>query len=99
MPPKKKAGAAPALRFDQRLVLNQWVTSLLEVPTFEDLADRLRAPECEGRDDEGVSNFHRTLVLRLHRTLLPDDLLLAYDANIARHWRRITETHPERRSI
>lgn len=88
-PPKTKKAAA-TLRFDQRLVLNQWITSLFEVPSFDDLADRLRSADLEGYDEVNVAKFHRQLVLRLKRDLLPDDLLLTYDANIVRHWQRIT---------
>jgi len=87
--PKQKAGAQ--LRFDQRLVLNQWLLSLFEVSDFETLADWLRPPELEGYDEENVSRFHRQLVLRLIQPKhLPPDLLLAYDQNIVRHWQRIT---------
>lgn len=88
MPPKKKAGA---LRFDQRLVLNQWLTSLFEVADFETLAEWLRSPDFEGYNEENVSKFHIQLVQRLIQPKqLPPDLLLAYDANIVRHWQRIT---------
>ena len=89
MPPKKKT---EALRFDQRLVLSQWLISLFEVADFETLAEWLRPVDLEGYDEENVSRFHRQLVLRLIQPKqLPPDLLLAYDANIVRHWQRITE--------
>ncbi len=49
----------------------------------------------EGYDEENVSLFHKQIVLRLHHELLPDELLLAHDANIVRHWQRITERRTE----
>jgi hypothetical protein len=80
------------LPFDQRLVLNQWLLSLFEVGSFEDLARMLDDPELEGFDDEGISRFHHALAMRLlDRAQLTRDDLLAYDQNIVRHWRAITE--------
>ena len=42
---------APALRFDQRLVLNQWILGLFEEDSFiplteADVQSRLRGPAC-----------------------------------------------------
>ena len=83
---------ANRLPFDQRLVLNQWLLSLFEVGSFDDLAKMLDDPELEGFDDEGTSRFHHALAMRLFdRAQLTRDDLLAYDQNIVRHWRAITE--------
>jgi hypothetical protein len=71
-------------------VLNQWLLSLFGVQTFEQLAAHLKAPEYEGFDEANVSRFHHGLRLLFDRPELPNDLLLAYDQNIVRHWRRIT---------
>jgi hypothetical protein len=80
------------LRFDQRLVLNQWLLGLFEAGSFDDLARMLDDPELEGFDDEGISRYHHALALRLFdRAELSRDALLAYDQNIVRHWRAITE--------
>jgi len=82
------------LRFDKRLVLHQWLLNLFGVSSFERLTAHLKAPELEGFDEDNVSRFHRALCLHLpqaKRAELPDDLLLGYDQNIVRHWRRITE--------
>jgi hypothetical protein len=68
--------------------------SLLGVPSFERLAANLKAPELEGFDADNVSRIYRALCVYLpqeKRVELPDDLLLGYDQNIVRHWRRITE--------
>lgn len=83
---------ANRLPFDQRLVLNQWLLSLFEVSSFDDLARLVDDPQLEGFDDEGISRFHHELALRLFdRAQLTRDELLAYDQNIVRHWRLITE--------
>jgi hypothetical protein len=84
-------------------VLHQWLLDLFGVSSFERLAANLKAPEYEGFDENNVTRFHH--VLRLgdmetrgegdlspspRRQVSPSDLL-AYDQNIVRHWRRITE--------
>ena len=98
MPPRtaRRAGANAGtaerpLRFEQRLVLHQWLLGLFGVPSFERLAANLKAPEYEGFDENNVTRFHHNLKLLFDRPELPHDLLLAYDQNIVRHWRRITE--------
>src|SRR5712692_5845018 len=93
--PTRRRASVPAskpLKFYQRLVLNQWILSLFGVARFEELGGDLKAAHLEGLDENNVSNFHQALRLRLfERKELPHDLLLAYDQNIVRHWRQITE--------
>jgi hypothetical protein len=72
-------------------VLHQWLLGLFGVRTFDQLAANLKASEYEGFDENNVSRFHHNLRLLFDRPELPEDLLLAYDQNIVRHWRRITE--------
>ncbi|GIW56285.1 MAG: type III restriction endonuclease subunit R [Nitrospiraceae bacterium] len=101
MPPRtaRRSGANAGtaqmpLRFEQRLVLHQWMLSLFGVSSFERLTANLKAPELEGFDENNVSRFYHALCLHTpadKRPHLPDDLLLAYDQNIVRHWKRITE--------
>ncbi|MFA4943539.1 MAG: DEAD/DEAH box helicase family protein [Lentisphaeria bacterium] len=97
MKPNKKAATgiaagAPRLKFEQRLVLNQWLLDLFEVESFGKLTKLLNSPELEGFDAENVSRFHYALTERvLEHERLPRELLLGYDANIVRHWRAITE--------
>lgn len=80
------------LRFDQKLILNQWLLDLLEVSDFDQLAEWLKDPSLEGVDENNISHYHHVLRSRLfERKELPGDLLLAYDQNIVRHWKRITE--------
>lgn len=81
-------------RFEERLVLNQWLLGLFGVFKFEHLADKLKAPELEGFDENNVTRFYHALCIYIHpdrRPALPDNQLLAYDENIVRHWKQITE--------
>ncbi len=83
--------AQPELRFDQRLVLNQWLIGLFAVQTFETLAEWLRDPALEGLDEDGVTRLHRELAQRLpHGSPLTPDILRGYDNNIVRHWSAIS---------
>ena len=83
---------ANRLRFDERLVLNQWLLSLFEVASFDDFAVGLDDAQFEGLGDDNISRLHHELALRLFdRPQLTRDALLAYDQNIVRHWRAITE--------
>src|SRR5579875_1126511 len=84
MPPRtaRRAGANAGtaerpLRFEQRLVLHQWLLGLFGVPSFERLAANLKAPEYEGFDENNVTRFHHNLKLLFDRPELPHDLLLA----------------------
>lgn len=89
-----RADEQKPLRFEGQLVLQQWLLGLLGALSFEDLAKKLKAPELEGFDEDNVSRFYHALCLHIplkQRPDLPDDLLLAYDQNIVRHWKRITE--------
>lgn len=87
----RRARAEEPLRFEQRLVLHQWMLDLFGVRSIEKLAAPLKAPELERFDENNVSLYHHSLKLLFDRPELPEDLLLAYDQNIVRHWRRITE--------
>ena len=80
------------VKFDQKLILSQWMLSLFEVKDLNALADMLRDPSLEGFDSENISHYCHVLRARLFdRKELPGDLLLAYDQNIVRHWKQITE--------
>ncbi len=84
----------PAMPFDRRLVLHQWMLSLLGQTRFEDLAQHLRDERLEGLDDHNVHRFCHELLIRIpseDRPELPDDVLLAYDQNIVRHTQRLNE--------
>src|SRR5213080_489436 len=83
-----RARAARPLRFDQRLVLNQYLLGLFGVQTFEELAAGLDDPAYEGWDENNVSRLYHALAARFYNlpTRNPPgpsrDDLLRYDANI-----------------
>ncbi len=87
----KKNAKASKVKFEHRLVLVSWLLDLFGVATFDDLAKHLRDPAFEGFGEDGISRYHQCLKLTFERPDLPDDLLLAYDENIVRHWKMITE--------
>ncbi len=88
---KRSAKAAKTkIKFEHRLVLANWMLELFGVATFEDLGKHMRDPDSEGFNEDNISRFHQCLKLILHRPELPDDILLAYDGNIVRHWKGIT---------
>ncbi len=92
----------PALRFDQRLVLNRYLLGLFGVESLEAIADGLKDPLFEGWDEENVSQFHHVLAARFPRLTELDppgpsrDDLLRYDGNIYRHTEAISHSRPER---
>jgi hypothetical protein len=87
----KRNQNAKSIKFEHRLVLTHWMLDLFGVATFRDLAKHLDEATLEGFTDDGVSRFHQQMKLIFDRPELPNDLLLAYDENIVRHWKAITE--------
>lgn len=88
----RRARSERPLRFDERLVLYQWMLELFEIPSFETLAKEMREPEREGFSEDNVSRFYHFLNERFFdRQELSADVLLGYDQNIVRHWKKITE--------
>jgi hypothetical protein len=87
---RNRRKAKNKLKFDQRLVLTNWMFSLFGVATFEGLGKHMRDAASEGFDEDGISRFHQCVKLLFDRPELSNDILLAYDGNIVRHWKRIT---------
>lgn len=80
------------LRFNEKLVLNQWILSLFEVENFAKLAEELKDAELEGYDENNISLFHHQLTQRLfERGQLSNQILLTYDENIFKHTHRLNE--------
>jgi hypothetical protein len=78
--------------FVDKLVLNQWILSLFNVKSFEQLAEILRDESLEGLNENNIHHFHDALVSRLFNlTRLPAELLLEYDQNIVKHTLRLNE--------
>lgn len=87
---RRSNAAAKKIKFEHRLVLTNWMLNIFGVATFEDLAKHMRDPAFEGFNEDGISRFHQCMKLLFDRPELPNDILLAYDENIVRHWKRIT---------
>lgn len=86
---KAKTKQTAPLKFDKRLVLNQWLLSLLDVNSIDELYGIMRDAK-EGYDENNVSRFYHRITERLfERTELNNDLLLSYDENIFRHTQAI----------
>ena len=78
------------LKFEDRLVLNQWVIRLFGVESFARLTENLKDPALEGFTEDNISRYYFVLRGLFAREELPHDVLLGYDQNIVRHWRTIT---------
>lgn len=91
MPPPRRIAAT--LKFPERLVLFQWLLGQFGAASFDALAKDLRDnPALEEFDGDGATQFVHILRTKIGgNPALPADRLLAYDENIGRHWRRITE--------
>jgi len=85
--PQLPGSRPPRLAFEHRLVLSQWVLSLFECSSLQELAtEDMKRPECELLDDNNVSLFHHELTRPLFdHPRLTDDDLLRYDGNIVKH--------------
>ena len=84
-----------ALRFDEKLVLNQWMLSLFEVSSFEKLADELKPLRLEGLDENNVHRYHEAMKLLWQFEEFPGDTLLGYDQNIVSHTQRLNRRRSE----
>lgn len=85
----------PPLRFDEKLVLNQWMLSLFEVSSFDKLAENLKSLELEGLDENNVHKFLHQMKLLWEYEEFPGDTLLGYDQNIVKHTLALSEKRSE----
>jgi hypothetical protein len=87
---------AVPLKFDQKLVLLQWMLRLFDKKSFEQLAEPFKSAQLEGLDED---NNHKFLaVFKEHLFGLeefPGEVLLGYDQNIVRHTLRLNERRAE----
>ena len=91
---RRAANARPALPFNRKLALNQWLLGLFGVKCFDQLAEHLRDEALEGMDENNVHRFHHALCLHLppeKRPELPDEVLLEYDQAIVSVTQRLNE--------
>ena len=92
---RTKKNETPALRFDEKLVLNQWMLSLFEVSSFDKLAEHLKSLELEGLDENNVHKFLHQMKLLWEYEEFPGDTLLGYDQNIVKHTLALSEKRAE----
>lgn len=79
--------------FSKQLVLNQWLFAQLGVDSLKTVSAWLNNKDYIGFNDEGNSRFFVQLSNRLYgmNAVVTQDQLMAYDENIVRHWKHITE--------
>lgn len=83
------------LRFDEKLVLNQWMLWLFDKKNFQQLAEPFKSTELEGLNED---NNHRYLAIFKALWELeefPGDTLLGYDQNIVKHTMKLNERRAE----
>ena len=91
-PRARTNNSRPQVPFACKLVLNQWLLSLFNVPRFEDLPEHLRNEALEGLDENNIHHFHHALTAQLFNlTQVSTGLLLEYDQNIVKHTQRLNE--------
>lgn len=91
---RRRRAGRPQLRFNQKLVLHQWILGLFGVDRFEDLAGYLRDQSIEGLDANNIHHFHHALCRHLpaeRRPELPDELLLEYDQTVVSVTQQLNE--------
>ena len=90
------AAAQPELKFHQKLILNKWILSQFGASSLIELSVNMKNPSLEEIDDEGVTGFHKQLVLLFgDKCLLSKENLARYDLNIVSHIRKINEKRDE----
>lgn len=89
---KKSRQPQVECKLSNSLVLNRYILSLFGATTLEALSEYLKDPVLEGWDENNVSYFYRELLSRLFATSeLTEEMLLAYDENIYRYTKAISE--------
>ena len=79
------------LKFDQKLVLNQWMFWLFDKKSFEQLAEPFKLAELEGLNEDNNHKFLAVFRALWELEELPADVLLGYDQNIVRHTLKLND--------
>src|SRR5689334_19246916 len=88
--------SARRLKFNEKLVLNQWLLSLFEVKSLAELSDNLKDPDLEQYDENNISHYYHQLTNRAsERAQLTNQTLLAYDENIFKHTHSLNQRRSE----
>jgi hypothetical protein len=83
------------MHLTHKLVSQQYVLALLEVPDFKTLATELKSVP-EGDHSDGISHFAQTLLYRtVEREQLSHDQIRQYDDNIRKHKATINHARSE----
>ena len=82
---------AVPLKFDQKLVLNQWMLWLFDKKSFEQLAEPFKSAQLEGLNEDNNHKFLAVFRALWELEELPADVLLGYDQNIVKHTLRLNE--------
>lgn len=82
---------AVPLKFDQNLVLNQWMLWLFDKKSFEQLAEPFKSAELEGLNEDNNHKFLAVFRALWELEEFPGDVLLGYDQNIVRHTLKLNE--------
>ncbi|MGG3718611.1 restriction endonuclease subunit R, partial [Heyndrickxia ginsengihumi] len=89
---KGKKAKAPQLKFNKRLVLNQYFLSLLGIEKFEEIGKEMKKPKYEGLSEDNNTNFYYYLIDEWQdKVKISQDKLLNYDNNIVEHTKHISE--------
>jgi hypothetical protein len=81
----------PPLKFDRRLVLNQYFLGLFGIIKLEELGQEMNHSKYEGYTNDNKTNFYQCLIDEFsNQCQISNDKLLQYDDNIVRHTQRIT---------
>jgi hypothetical protein len=86
---------AVPLKFDQKLVLNQWMLWLFDKKNFEQLAEPFKSAELEGLNEDNNHKFLAVFRALWELEEFPGDVLLGYDQNIVKHTLKLNERRAE----
>ena len=86
---------AVPLKFDQKLVLLQWMLWLFDRKSFEQLAEPFKPPELEGLNEDNNHKYLAVFKALWELDEFPGDILLGYDQNIVKHTQKLNERRAE----
>ncbi|MFO0807581.1 MAG: DEAD/DEAH box helicase family protein [Gemmataceae bacterium] len=86
---------AVPLKFDQKLVLNQWMLWHFDKSSFEQLAEPFKSADLEGLNEDNNHKFLAVFRALWELEELPGDVLLGYDQNIVAHTLKLNERRSE----
>lgn len=82
---------ATPLKFDEKLILNQWMLWLFDKSSFEQLAEPFKPAELEGLNEDNNHKFLAVFRALWELDEFPGDTLLGYDQNIVKHTLKLNE--------